>query len=545
MYSRVLPLIIAIGVIFGSPAIVSTAWAEVAVFCMRDGKQIKADRFESRDGKFLLFVAGSVAPLEYPASQIASIGLSCPAPGVSSAPTAALTSAAVPPAQATNEREFGVHGSNTIGERLMPMLIEAFAEKRLSSKPVIKLGAAEEQEMTLTPAGGQPATIQLHAHGSGTSAKSLMAGAAQIGMSSRRATEPEVKAVEAASTINLHGSGNEHVLALDGLAVIVSPANPVRQLSLDQIAQIFSGQVTNWSQVGGQNAPIAVHRRDDKSGTYDTFNSLVLTPRKVKPSPAAKAHESSEILSEEVFRDPNAIGFIGLPYVNRSAALQISDVCGLTSRPTQFMVKTETYPLARRLYLYTLGQPKHPMAKDILQFALSSEAQATVREAGFVDQSFELQSEAEQKLWQDSLNANPSGFLPAGKEIPKAAKANFTKALSVSRRTTLVLRFERGSAALDARARQDVERFANFLASPKAREIRFWLVGFADSEGDWLANEKLSAQRAASVAAALRIAGATVPNDRTLAFSYQAPVACNETATGAMHNRRVEIWLTK
>ena len=175
------------------------------------------------------------------------------------------------------------------------------------------------------------------------------------------------------------------------------------------------------------------------------------------------------------------------------------------------MLKTESYPLARRLYLYSLGQPKHAMAKDFLEFALSREAQPTVREAGFVDQTADLQSETDQKLWQDSLMTHPTGFLPPGKWIPTAAKANFIRKLSTSRRTSLVLRFERGSATLDARARQDVQSFASFLATPGAQAMRFWLAGFANSEGTWLANEKLSAQRAATVASALRTAGATAP----------------------------------
>lgn len=318
------------------------ALAQGSTFCLADGKQIKADRFEQRGDKFYLYVSGSTAPLEYAGADIAGINVPC-----QTSSRAALAVSPVSAAAAAGKVDFAVHGSNTIGERLMPLLIEAYGQRLHGVRPTAKLGQPEEQELTLGAPGGPATTIELHAHGSGTSAKSILSGAAQIGMSSRRATDPEAQSIQSALGVDIRSPGSEHVLALDGLAVIVNPANPVRQLSLDQIAQIFAGQVTNWAAVGGSSAPIVVHRRDDKSGTYDTFNALVLAPRKVKPSPQATAHESSETLSEAVFRDENAIGFIGLPYINRNTALPIAESCGITTAASRFTVKTEAYPLAR------------------------------------------------------------------------------------------------------------------------------------------------------------------------------------------------------
>jgi phosphate transport system substrate-binding protein len=100
--------------------------------------------------------------------------------------------------------------------------------------------------------------IDLKAHGSGTSAKDLIDGKSIIGMSSRRITPEETTAVQARFGVNPQLPGNEHVLALDGLAVIVNPVNPVKQLNLDEIGRIFAGQITNWADVGGANRPINV-----------------------------------------------------------------------------------------------------------------------------------------------------------------------------------------------------------------------------------------------------------------------------------------------
>ena len=181
-------------------------------------------------------------------------------------------------------------------------------------------------------------------------------------MSSRAANKDEIDKVTAQYNINLRAPGNEHVLALDGLAVIVNPDNPVKQLTLDQIARIFSGEFTNWKDVSlnGLDRPIKVHARDNKSGTYDTFVALVLAPPdqpKRQLTPQATRYESSESLSDAVAKDPGAIGFIGLPYINKNHPLNIASTCGLLSGPSKFTVKTEEYPLARRLYLYTIGTP--------------------------------------------------------------------------------------------------------------------------------------------------------------------------------------------
>lgn len=537
MYRRAFMACKLAGILMAASAIESGALAQGVLFCIGDGKQVKADRFEQRDGKFFLFVAGSASPLEYPAVAVVGINVPCPNSPVRQASAASLS---VPTSATSGGDRFGLHGSNTIGERLMPMLIEAFAQKRLGARPTVKIGAPEEQEITV----GANA-IDLHAHGSGTSAKSLAAGTAQIGMSSRRATDPEVATVQSAHNIDLRSSGNEHVLALDGLAVIVNPANPVRQLTLDQIARIFSGGITNWSEVGGNSAPIIVHRRDDKSGTFDTFNALVLAPAKLKVAAGATAHESSETLSEEVFRNPNAIGFIGLPYINRTRALQIAQACGLADAPSKFTIKAESYPLARRLYLYSLGQPRQALARDLLAYTLSDDAQPTIQEAGFVDQSVELQAAEDQQRWRQGFAQEALAFLPAGKELPAAARTSLATALDTSRRTSLVLRFERASANLDTRAQQDVARFARFLKSPDARGKRFLIAGFADSDGGWRVNERLAADRTASVRTALDQAGVPVQDNQMLSFSYQAPVACNDTDTGRAKNRRVEIWLAK
>ena len=105
------------------------------------------------------------------------------------------------------------------------------------------------------------------------------------------------------------------------------------------------------------------------------------------------------MLADEVSQDPLAIGFVGLPFVNRTRALSIVGSCGIATAPTSFSIKTEVYPLGRRLFLYTIGRPAQPIARELLEFSLSDAAQSTVQEAGVVGQRIETSNIADQQTW--------------------------------------------------------------------------------------------------------------------------------------------------
>jgi phosphate transport system substrate-binding protein len=508
-------------------------------FCIEGGLEIKVDSFESRGDKFILHVPGAAAPLEYASTAVKGINVPCQ--GATKEPSVSQT-------KTTGVGQFGIHGSNTIGERLMPMLVEAFGTKKLGVRPASKLTRPEEQEITLKSSAGTLAVVSLFAHGSGTATPALLDGKAIIGMASRQLNTDEQAKIEEKFKTDILAPGNEHVLALDGLAVIVNRDNRLKELSLDQIARIFSGEIANWRDVGGEDAEIHLYRRDNKSGTFDTFKSLVLTPAggtKRDMSPQAKAFESSEALTNEVEHDPDGIGFIGLPYIGRNTALAISSSCGIASIPSKFSIKAEAYPLARRLYLYTIGVPADPTARDLLDFALSDDAQDTVREAEFVDQAVDFQDDAAQRDWVRDVSDDPGRTLAADKPVPRAAVNGFSRALERVSRSTIAFRFEKGESRLDNRALQDVARLARYLAAPAQKGKHYIIAGFADSEGGWASNIRLSGQRAEAVVAELRKAGVRVPRDAIYPFSYLAPVACNDTEAGSKKNRRVEVWIER
>src|SRR5262249_15465146 len=154
-------------------------------------------------------------------------------------------------------------------------------------------------------------------------------------------------------TPNIRSPQYEHVLGLDGLVVIVAKDNPAVSLSIDNIAKVFAGQITDWSQVGLPPGPINVYTTSKKSGTFAAFDTLVLQPRALQLVPSAKLLLSTAEVADSVAGDANGIGLTSFAFLRDAKGLNVESSCGLITRPSVFTVKTEEYPLTRRLYLYT------------------------------------------------------------------------------------------------------------------------------------------------------------------------------------------------
>jgi phosphate transport system substrate-binding protein len=189
----------------------------------------------------------------------------------------------------------------------------------------------------------------------------------------------------------------EHIVARDAIAVIVNPENPVSQLTLKQISDIYSGKIINWSEVGGEDRPIVRLSRETNSGTHVYFLETVLrlgdSEDKTLFSTDTLLLPSSEGIIAEVRQNPNAIGYDGLGYVPKDLKMiAIAEEEGgayvLPSIPT---VNDKTYPIARDLYMYTDGEPAG-IVKEYLDWILAAEAQEIVAELGFVPASLPTSS---------------------------------------------------------------------------------------------------------------------------------------------------------
>ena len=415
---------------------------------------------------------------------------------------------------------FRVHGSNTIGAKLLPTLVMEFLKGEGASNVQRKPGSSEEEMSVVGVMNGEQAAkaIEIKAHGSQTAFDDLLAGKCDLGMASRQIKPEEAAAISDAGLGDLRSASFEHVLGLDGIALLVNKDNPVNSLTKQQIAGIFSGRIANWQEVGGPNSPIHLYARDAKSGTFDTFKSLVLD--KVPLAPEAKRFEDSNELSDAVSGDPLGIGFVGLPFVREAKPLAVSEPGTSPFIATRFTVATEDYLLSRRLFIYSDSASRsNPMSKKFIEFVLSDEGQAIVSRLGFVKQTPDLQRLAP----------------------PQDAPAQYVDLTKDSDRLSLNLRFRPGSTQLDNKAIRDMDRIINLLSQPRMQGKSLLLLGFADSHGAANSNEKLSAERAQLVAKEFAMRGFSAT--RAFGMGSALPVASNETEVGRDKNRRVEVWV--
>lgn len=312
-------------------------------------------------------------------------------------------------------------------------------------------------------------------------------------------------------------STNEQVIGIDGIAVIVSRDNPIESLTMEQLAAIFSGRITDWKEVSKRAGRINLYARNsEKSGTFEIFQSKVLGGAKI--SVIAAREEDSVKLSDAVAQDPDAIGFVGFPFVRQAKPLSIAEAHGTALLPTRFTLATEDYPLARRLYLYTCTT-KNAITRQFLDFVDGPEGQAIVEKDGFV-----------------SLNIDAQKVI-----APSTAPARYRSLTAGTRRLSVNFRFRSGSKELDNKAERDVDRVIQFLADPQNTAGTVMLLGFADSTGPAAVSRKLSEERAATVAEALRMRG--VKPEVVAGFGPEIPIASEASDEGRARNRRVEVWV--
>jgi phosphate transport system substrate-binding protein len=214
--------------------------------------------------------------------------------------------------------------------------------------------------------------ISLSGGGSGEGVKALIDKSTNIANSSREIKSNEVELAKS-NGVNPVAT----IVAIDAIVPIVNPRNKVKNLSIDQLSQIYQGKITNWKEVGGDDLQIVVISRDSSSGTFEAWAEMVLN--KAKVTPRAQMQASNGAIVQAVSKNRFAIGYIGLGYINKS-------VKPLTVNGIEATIEnafSKAYPVARPLYMYTNGKPTGETAKYI-HFVLSPAGQGLVAKDGYV-----------------------------------------------------------------------------------------------------------------------------------------------------------------
>lgn len=260
-----------------------------------------------------------------------------------------LVLAALSVATVASAQKLVIKGSDTLGAKLVPTLAEEYKAKNSG------------------------VSFEIAAEGSTTGIAAIIDGTAQIGMSSRRAKPTEMSAATAKGV-----TLKPIIVAHDGIGIVVNSGNPLTKLTKRQVEQIFSGDITDWSAVGGKPGKISIYTRNTSSGTYSDFKQLAMNNRDYAKSSQKMA--GNEQIAAEVGKNPNGIGYVGLAYLT-APGISVLAIDGQV--PTKESVLKHTYPYARPTFYYTNGAPTGEAAKFV-DFTLSAEGKQIIEKVGFV-----------------------------------------------------------------------------------------------------------------------------------------------------------------
>ncbi|WP_342303967.1 PstS family phosphate ABC transporter substrate-binding protein [Methanolobus sp. ZRKC5] len=240
------------------------------------------------------------------------------------------------------------------------------------SDTVLPLSQAESEEFMYA---NPDTSITIIGGGSGVGIAALIDGEIEVAMASRNIKDSEMENAQANGIEPV-----EHVVAWDGIAVVVNPENPVTELTFDQLKSIYDGSISNWADVGGEDLIITVITRDSSSGTYGYFQEEVLLDEEYRQD--ALVQPATGAIVQEVAQNTGAIGYIGYAYLGENiAALALDGGEGFVEATPENIISGD-YPLARPLYYYTNGDPAG-LAKEFIDYVLSPTGQDIVSDVGY------------------------------------------------------------------------------------------------------------------------------------------------------------------
>jgi phosphate binding protein len=387
-------------------------------------------------------------------------------------------------ASVTRDVQIVVKGSDTLGASLMPLWAEALQRKR----PTL--------------------SVHIETLGSSTGFAGLLEGSADLAESSRLINQQEL-AFARKLGVQLH----EVFVGYDGIAVVVHPDNPLNELDTATLAKIFSGQVTNWREVGGADVPIRAIGRPASSGTHALFKEKVLskTAADLGFGHAVRSVESSEDLVKAVANDVAAIAYVGLAHAAKAStktlALRASQE-GKAVKPEAMSIYDGSYPITRPLVLY-LRTDSARAPRALVDFALSPEGQAIVQRTGFMPM--------------------PAGSVSSFLAQPPAPQVAAPEVIRIY--------FDSSSTAVASDSQLDLTQASMAARAGK----RILLIGNTDSVGTPEVNRQLARQRAEVVATRLRQYAGRGAQIEVEVAGVEHPLASNATTDGRRANRRVDV----
>lgn len=469
------------------------------------------------------------------------------------------------PVQYSTQTILTLAGASTLASRLVPELAE-FYLLNIGANEVRKIPGKNAVDMTVEGifyAAKEIRAIEIAGQGTASGFSALKAGACDIAMATHR-----ISAVDA----KIFGEGvitaqSEHRLGMDAVTVLVHKDNPVPALTVEQVGGIFSGEISNWEQVGGPAAPIKVFVLQENFATRRFVKDFFLSGKDFVSS--ARVVDIPDLLPELVSQDPWAVGFGSITMAGQCREIPLKPGAGSEAvAPTAASIRTVTYPAVRNMYLYHKATTDNIYARDFVRVALGAVGQDIVKKFGFVKNS-EVEGDASVadrdapldspgSSFAQALGSEPAPVLKApaltslpslvqfdGEAVPESARRevlqDYLDGVYGAQKLPFVFNFETGNLGLDEQGGRDLARIAAMMKEPKNSGKTIVLVGYSDSVGAYASNLAVSRKRAEAVAEAFRKRG--LQDVVVLAAGEEGAIERNDIRAGREKNRRVEIWL--
>lgn len=506
---------------------------------MRGGGFQIAGELKGFDGSKYVISTRAAGVLTMDASRFECIGEACGRPVAAILPLSERPSPLKPDA-------FRIEGAPSLAAEFIPQLIRDYAASigaRVGEQPR-ETGRGVVYRI-LDARGVELAAIEVNSSGTASGLLSLERGSAAIALLDKPLLpEAEPRAVAAGRRPARQPAAAQQTeigVGFDGIAAVAAPASAPASISLDNLAKVAAGQITDWYELGQPPGTIQLYLPPDGAGSVDSFARQVLKPRGLDYARHARRMPSEAAAADAATNDPRGIALVSIAAQRNASALNLETACGLVVRPTSFAVKTGEYPLVRRLSLQLAPHLTQPSARGLARVAQSAEVAGAVGAGRIVDQSIAslpIEEQAERMAW--AANAPPSTF-------DAAELRQLLGDLAGASRLSVTFRFVAGTNELDARSRREVQRLAAALKEPELAGKRIILAGFTDGAGRFQANMAAASRRAAQVRSLLLQAagaGLDVKLVQSKGYGPLAPVGCNGTPEGTRLNRRVEAWVS-
>ncbi|WP_371170123.1 substrate-binding domain-containing protein [Aliiroseovarius sp. 2305UL8-7] len=498
------------------------AVAEDVTLTSRDGTIVLTGTLLTFDGEFYR------VDTEFGILTVDSTGVSCEGPGC--------------PSLGPFVAELTISGAHSMGEVLFPALVEGFALRQgYALKREELLGVGTLYTLYDGASGQEQARISIKLTTSAEGFADLLGQQADMVLSMREASTRERSMAREAGLGDLRIARQSRVLALDALVPVVAPGNPVKRMSVSQLAAIYAGKITNWSELGGEEAPITPYLVDIEEGFGPAFMQDVIAATGVTLSDRVRFMPSNKSLTDALSKDPFGIAISSFMQPGNGEVVQLSGKCGFEVKASAQSIKAEDYPLTMPMYLYLPERRLPLLARELLAYLRTDSAQFVTRRAGFVDQALT-------RIPIDGQGDRMANAIAAsGAEVDLLELKRLVGSLNGKDRLSISFRFEGGSTLLDAPSQSNVALLAKALESGRFDGRTMVFVGFSDGQGAAAQNLGLARKRATAVRDLVTAQLEAFNPDRVdlqvEAFGEALPMACDDSAWGRGVNRRVEIWV--